>query len=89
MSDYFVSGMHDELGTLEYKLLAEYLRHHHEEVKRLPVSELLLAQLSYSDCRAGKCKGVRREQRGVGDMWALHGGNRYTRLENNLRHLSR
>ena len=28
-----------------------------EGVKRLPVSELLLAQLSYSDCRAGKCGG--------------------------------
>ena len=28
------------------ELLAEYLNHHHEGVKRLPVSELLLAQLS-------------------------------------------
>jgi len=32
---------------------AEYLRHHHEGVKRLPVSELLPAQLSKPDWLLG------------------------------------
>ena len=31
-------------------LLSEYLRHHHKGVKRLPVLELLPAQLSKPDC---------------------------------------
>ena len=73
LSDYVVSGMHDELWTLGHArlLLAEYLRHHDEGVKWLPVSELLLAQLFYSDYwGAGRCIGVGGGRRSEDDMWA-------------------
>jgi len=52
---------------------AEYLHHHHKGVKRLPVSELLPAQLSKPDCW-GEARGGSWDERGF-DMWPLNGGN--------------
>ena len=55
INDEYLGGLHEsnvELhvgGADQQVRRAEYLRHHHKGVKRLPVSELLPAQLSKPD----------------------------------------